>query len=48
MVSEWRVIEASTTGAIDAYFVEDFITIENLNGDRVDLLYTKYNILRGK
>ena len=37
MVSKWRVVEASTTGTIDAYFVEDFITIENLNGDRVDL-----------
>lgn len=48
MVSEWRVVEVSTTGTIDAYLVEDFITIENLNGDRVDLLYTKYNILRSK
>lgn len=37
MVSEWRVVEASTTGTIDAYLVEDYI-----------LLYTKYNILRSK
>lgn len=37
MVNKWRVVEASTTGTIDVYLVEDFI-----------LLYTKYNILRSK
>ena len=45
MVSEWRVVKASTTGTIDAYLVEDFITIENLNGDRVDLYYCIQSII---
>lgn len=48
MVSEWRVVEASTTGAIDAYFVEDFITIENLNGDRVDLFFSELSQINEK
>lgn len=45
MVSEWRVVEASTIGTIDAYLVEDFVTIENLNGDRVDLYYGIQSII---
>lgn len=41
MVSEWRVVEASTTGTVHTYFVEDFLTIENLNGDRVGLFFSE-------
>ena len=48
MVSEWRVVEASTTGTIDAYLVEDFITIENLNGDRVDLFFSELSQINEK
>lgn len=43
MVSEWRVVEASTTGTIDAYLVEDFITIENLNGNKAKVFISELN-----
>lgn len=43
MVSEWRVVEASTTGTIDAYLVEDFITIENLNGNKEKVFISELN-----
>lgn len=43
MVSEWRVVAASTTGTIDAY-----LTIENLNGDRVDLFFSELSQINEK
>lgn len=41
MVSEWRVVGASITGVVVTYFVEDFITIENLNGDIKGLFFSE-------
>ena len=41
MVSEWRVVEASTTGAVYVYFVEDYIIIENLNGKKVRVSFNE-------
>ena len=48
MVSEWRVVEASITGTVVTYFVEDFIIIENLNGIRKGLFFSELEQINEK
>lgn len=48
MISEWRVVEASTTGTVCAYNIDDYITIENLNGDRKGLFFSELGNINKK
>lgn len=43
MISEWRVVEASITGAVYTYFAEDYIIIEDLNDNKEKVFISELN-----